>query len=89
VGTLNRWMGQLAQNLRLAELWNRGVQNYESLEGADRSSFDACMLQLFHIFAEMYSQQVEGHLDPRLWHQVEKPMRGMINKWPGIQAWWR
>jgi hypothetical protein len=69
VGTLNRSMGQLAQNLRLAELWNRGVRNYESLEGADRSSFDACLLQLFHIFAEMYYQQVEGHLDPHLWQQ--------------------
>jgi len=90
VDTLNVVAGQLAQHPRLAQLFDRGIRNLKSLEGADRVSFEAFMLQWFHIFAEMYHQHLEGHLDPRLWHEVETPMRDLINARPGIQAaWWR
>jgi len=71
------------------ELWNRGVQDWESLEGADRQRFQACALQLFHIFEEMYYQRLERHLDPRLWRETETSMRDLINVWPGIRAWLR
>jgi hypothetical protein len=36
----------------------------------------------------MYYQQLEGHLDPRVWRGAEAPMRELI-RYPGIQAWWR
>ena len=81
--------GQLAQNPHLAQLFDRGIRDLKSLEGADRVSFEAFMLQWFHIFAEMYHQHLEGHLDPRVWREVETPMRDLINARPGIQAWWR
>ena len=82
--------GQLtAQNPRLAQLFDRGIRDLKSLEGADRVSFEAFMLQWFHIFAEMYHQHLEGHLDLRVWREVETPMRDLINARPGIQAWWR
>jgi hypothetical protein len=87
--TLNMVAGQLAQNPRLAQLFDRGIRDLKSLEGADRVSFEAFMLQWFHIFAEMYHQHLEGHLDPRVWREVETPMRDLINARPGIQAWWR
>jgi hypothetical protein len=89
VGTLNQWFGQLARHPHLAELWTRGVQDYESVEGADRTSFNVLLGGLFRIFEEMYYQRLDGHLDPRLWREVETPMRDMINRFPGIQAWWR
>jgi hypothetical protein len=40
-------------------------------------------------YGEMYHQHLEGHLDPRVWHEVETPMRDLINARPGIRAWWR
>ena len=87
--TLNQVAGQLAQHPHLAQLFDRGIRDLKSLEGADRVTFECFMLQWFHIFAEMYHQHLEGHLDPRLWHEVETPMRDLINARPGIQAWWR
>jgi hypothetical protein len=78
VDTLNGWLGQLAQHPHLAQLFDRGIRDLKSLEGADRVSFEALMLQWFHIFAEMYSQHLEGHLDPRVWREVETPMRDLI-----------
>jgi hypothetical protein len=89
VGTLNRLLGQVATHPHLAEVWNRGMRDLESLEGPDLHTFNSFSLQLFHIFKELYYQQREGHLDPRLWHEVEAPMRDVINRFPGIQAWWR
>src|SRR5215472_12687161 len=56
VGTLNLCLGQLATHPHLAEVWNRGVQDWESLEGTDRQAFQAFTLQLFHIFEELYYQ---------------------------------
>ena len=66
VGTLNRCLAQLATHPHLAEVWNRGIRDWESLEGADRRTFEAFAMQLFHIFKELYFQQLEGHMDPRL-----------------------
>ena len=47
VSAFNRWLGQLAQNPHLAELWNRGIQDFESLEAGDRQRFIAAILSSF------------------------------------------
>ena len=65
------------------------MNDWESLKGPDRETFNGFILQLFHIFNEMYYEQLEGHLDPRLWREIETPMRDLIKTWPGIRAWWR
>ena len=36
----------------------------------------------------MYYQQLDGHLDPRVWGPTEAAMRD-LNGYPGVQAWWR
>ena len=89
VDTINDWLGQLSTHPHLADVWNRGLHDFESLEGADLRTFNALTLQLFHILRELYYQQLQGHLDTRLWREVEIPMRDMINRFPGLRAWWR
>src|SRR5262249_25815274 len=89
VGTLNGWLGQLAQHPHLAEVWHRGIRDYESVEGTERTGFNAFVFGMFRIFEEMYYQRLDGHLDPRLWREIETPMRDLVNRFPGIQAWWR
>ena len=86
--TLIRWLGQLAEHPHLSELYYRGIHDFESLEGADLVRFGVLMNQAFHIVNEMYYQYLEGHLDPRVWREVEATMRE-INAYPGVQAWWR
>jgi hypothetical protein len=89
VDTMNWWLGQLAKNHHLSAVFDRGLDDKEALEGSDRLTFQAVMLQWFHIFAEMYYQQLEGELDPRLWHEAETLMGAMFQRRPGMQAWWR
>jgi hypothetical protein len=43
---------------------------------------------MFYIFRELYYQQLDGHLDPRLSEGLDASMRE-INAYPGVQAWRR
>jgi hypothetical protein len=85
---LNRCIQQLAESPHLSELYYLGIHDVESLEGADLVRFSALMNQLFRICEEMYYQQLEGHLDPRVWRGFEAIIHDVIG-YPGIQAWWR
>jgi hypothetical protein len=85
---INRWLGELVEHPHLAELYYRGIQDFRSLKGGDLVRFSALMDQAFFIFRELYFQQLDGHLDPRLWGPTETAMRD-INAYPGVQAWWR
>jgi hypothetical protein len=84
----NRLAEQIAEHSDLAEVWNRGLDDYESLEGVDRTRFNSRMHQIFRNVEDAYHQHLEGHLDPRVWRGLEAVMRE-INSTPGVQAWWR
>jgi hypothetical protein len=84
----NRWAQELAEHPHLAELYYRGIHDFQSLEGADLVRFSALMLQAFRSVENMYYQRLEGHLDPRVWREFEASMRD-FNAYPGVQAWWR
>ena len=86
--TVIRWLGELVAHPHLRELYYRGIHDFESLKGADLVGFSMLMDQLFYIYQEMYYQQLEGHLDQRVWGMTEAPIRELIG-YPGIQAWWR
>ena len=79
---------EMVEHPYLAELYYRSIQDFQSLKGGDLVRFSALMYQLFCIFRELYFQQLDGHLEPRLWGPKETVMRD-INAYPGIQAWWR
>ena len=85
---INRWFGELIEHPHLGELYYRGIHDFESLQNGDLVRFSMLMDQLFYIYQEMYYQQLEGHLDQRVWGMTEAPIRELIG-YPGIQAWWR
>ena len=84
----NRLAQQLTEHSDLAELYYRGVDDFESLEGVDRARFSWFMHQMFRNMEDMYHQHLKGHLDPHLWRGLEVIMRD-LNTAPGVQAWWR
>jgi hypothetical protein len=84
----NRLAEQIAEHPDLAEVWNRGLVDFESLEGVDRTRFNSRVHQIFRNVEDVYHQHLEGHLDPRVWRGLEVVMRE-INATPGVQAWWR
>jgi hypothetical protein len=84
----NRLAEQIAEHPDVAEVWIRGVYDYESLEGVDRTRFNSRMHQIFRNVEDAYHQHLDGHLDPRVWRGIEVVMRE-ANTAPGVQAWWR
>jgi hypothetical protein len=84
----NRLSEQIAEHPDLAELFNRGLGDFESLQGVDRTRFNSHMHQIFRNVEDAYHQHLEGHLDPRVWRGLEVVLRDIIST-PGIQAWWR
>jgi len=89
MGTANEWLRQITVHPELRDLYHRGLEDYESLEKADKRGFSTLMLQLFNIYQEMYYQHLENHLDPRQWVTIDAAMCDVINANPGIQTWWR
>jgi hypothetical protein len=88
LGNFNRIAQQLTEHPHLAELYYRGLHDFESLEGVDLLRFGALMHHMFRNVEDVYYQHLEGHLDLRLWRGLEVVMRD-INGNPGVQAWWR
>ena len=85
---VNRWLGELVTHPHVRELYYRGIHDFESLKGADIVGFANLMNQGFFIFQELYYQQSDRHLDPRMRRGLETAMRD-INAYPGVQTWWR
>ncbi len=84
---INLYFKTVAEDSDLAELWFRGIHDFESIKGA-LMRFSSLMDYLFRIYEDMYYQHLEGHLDARVWEGFEAIMRD-FNAYPGIQAWWR
>jgi hypothetical protein len=54
MGNVNRWLREFSEHPHLMALYYRGIQDFDSLEGADLVGFSALVLQLFTIYEEMY-----------------------------------
>lgn len=85
---INQYFKTCAEDADLAELWFRGIYDFQSIKGPSLMRFSSLMDYLFRIYEDMYYQHLEGQLDPRVWSGFEAIMRD-FNAYPGIQAWWR
>jgi hypothetical protein len=84
----NRWVQQIAEHPDLRELYYRGIDDFDSLEGADLVGFSSLMHGAFRNNEEIYHLHAKGHLEEDVWRGWEAVMRD-INAYPGVQAWWR
>ena len=84
----NHWIQLLAQCPDLNDVYNRGIHDFESLEGNDRKRFFVLMNGEFRNFEEIYYLKAKGHLEEDVWRGWEAPMRD-VHGYPGVQVWWR
>ena len=82
---LNRFTQQITEHADLAQLRNRGFDDFESLEGTDRARFGSYMHAMFRTVADVYYQHLQGHLDSRVWRGIQVVVRE-LNAFPGVQA---
>ena len=67
----NHWIQLLAQYPDLNDVYNRGINDFESLEGNDRGRFFVLMNGEFRNFEEIYHLKARGHLDEDVWRGWE------------------
>jgi len=63
----------------LAELYTRGLDDFESFEGADRVRFRVLMHTIFRNVEDVYCQHLQGNLDPRVWRAYEGSSTTLIH----------
>lgn len=69
------------------ELVYRAWQDPESVQGIDRFGFFGIMHGYFRTLENVYYQQVDGILDPRLWDGLYRSIRFLMTV-PGVQFYW-
>ena len=63
---INEYFKTIAEDADPAELWFRGIYNFQSIKGASLMRFSSLMDYLFRIYEDIYYQPLEGQLDPRV-----------------------
>ena len=78
----------VASDERLADLWHKGVANYDDLSDTEKARFGFMQLAAFRIYDSLYYQIQRGTGDKQLWNAELNTLRWLFSL-PGIRAWWR
>jgi hypothetical protein len=76
-----------AENEGYAEIFFRGVQDIESLEGVERMRFYAGMHKFFRSHENTHYQYINGALSAARFQSISSQFASVIST-PGLQAYW-
>ena len=77
----------LAESSEFADIYLRGVQQFDDLSPAERLRFGAFLATFFKNFEGLYYYHKDGTLEPPHWAQVKRTMTDVVS-YPGTQVWW-
>jgi hypothetical protein len=77
----------LVENSEFAEIYLRGIQQFNDLSPAERIRFSAFLATFFKNFEGLYYYYKDGTLEAAHWAQVKRTMTDLAS-YPGTQAWW-
>ena len=77
----------VASDERLAELWHRGMANYDDLSDTEKASFGFMQLAAFRIYDSLYYQIQRDTGDVRQWDGELNTIRWFFSS-RGARDWW-
>ncbi len=77
----------LAQDARLALVFERALEDWESVTESDRSRLVYLLFSVFKLFENLHYQQTQGTLEPGLWAGWRRLILSYFAM-PGVQRWW-
>ena len=83
---IGRWIGEVVENRDLAELWSRGLVNFDQLDETDRLRFNYLGMQLLQTWQTVFSR-VKQVDDPELWIMTLRYLK-MYFRNPGFESLW-
>lgn len=77
----------LMANPKLADVFQRGTDDFDSLEGDERAWFVSAMYSFFKMFENVYLHRLDGSVPPEVWH-AHLPLLSLYATRPGGRAYW-
>jgi hypothetical protein len=84
---LNDCFSGLTDNADFADIYLRGMVDYNSLDSIERLRFSTFFSRFMRVLESMYSRHRENQLDPKIWPGYEDGLRDFYSH-PGLQDWW-
>jgi hypothetical protein len=77
----------LAQDAKLAKLFESAVEDWRSVSYEDRSQLVYLLFSVFKLFENLFYQFRQGTLEPGLWEGWRRLILSYYTM-PGVQTWW-
>ena len=77
-----------AQSEDLAQIYYRGMQDYERLTAEERIRFDGAVRSMFMYYEDTFFQFQHSTIDHHLWEARKSGMMTHLGR-PGIASWWK
>lgn len=81
-------MSTVAKNEDFADIWLRGLQDYESLNPVEKVRMSSFLGQLTNVTQGLLQQYQLGRLDQVTWEAFDSRVTDVIGS-PGGRSWWR
>ena len=83
----NTFYDMLASNGELADIFNRGIVDLQSLDATEQVRFTFVITRILRTWHEQYFQWREGAMDDEFWHTWEALLSDAV-QYAGLQEIW-
>ncbi len=80
-------MKMVAENEEFADIWLRGLQDYEGLSPVEKTRMGSLLGQLTNVAQGLLQQYQLGRIDQATWEAFERRVTDVICS-PGGRSWW-
>lgn len=87
VNETNIFFGSVAENQELAEIWVKGIENFDALDQVEKARFLGDVSRTFRSTEGLLYLKLRGRLDEAMWKGIDRSTRDLC-KCPGIRAFW-
>jgi hypothetical protein len=81
-------MNMHSHDQEAADLWYKGLNNYENLSRGEQTRFIIFMGSAMRILSEQFYQWKEGALDKQIWEGMKGPIEGIVQH-SGFREYWK
>jgi len=86
ISEYNNGVRSLSTDPGLVCIYVRGLKDYSSLSGAERSRFSAFFLSMFNVQQQIHRLRLNGDIDEEIGAGLDAQLRN-VARLPGVQQW--
>ena len=87
VNETNIFYGSVAENKEVAEIWVKGIQNFDALDQVEKARFLGDVSRTFRSTEGLLYLKLRGRLDSAMWKGIDRSTEDLC-KCPGIKSFW-